>query len=136
MSLFRGPGGYLDGEHSDILTHALTTLVGKQHDDDFGGNDMETQWNQVKRINLSSIKTLEDLTTRLEDLRDSETTLSQTLGNKLESVMLKDGYDEDLVREWVTMSRVYRIRLLGFQYYVGLHTHLWKVATTYIWRHA
>jgi hypothetical protein len=34
------------------------------------------------------------------------------------------------------MSHLYRISLLGFQYYVGLDTHLWKVATTYSWRHA
>jgi hypothetical protein len=97
---------------------------------------MDTQWKQVKRIILSSIKTLEDLTTRLEDLRDSETTLSQTVGTNLESVTLKAGYDEDLAREWVPMSYLYGISLLGFQYYVGLHTHLWKVATNYSWRHA
>jgi hypothetical protein len=78
-----GQGGELDGEHSDILTHALTTLAGKHNDEDFGGNNMDTQWKQVKRITLSSIKTLEDLTTRLKDLRDSETTLSQTVGTKL-----------------------------------------------------
>jgi hypothetical protein len=34
------------------------------------------------------------------------------------------------------MSHLYIISLLGFQYYVGFHTHLWKVATTYSWRHA
>jgi hypothetical protein len=34
------------------------------------------------------------------------------------------------------MSYLYRVSLLGFQYYVGVHTHLWKVATTYSWRHA
>jgi hypothetical protein len=34
------------------------------------------------------------------------------------------------------MSHLYSISLLCFQYYVGLHTHLWKVATTYSWRHA
>jgi hypothetical protein len=131
-----GQGGDLDGEHSDILTHALTTLVGKQNYEAFGGNRMDTQWKQVKHINLSSIKTLEDPTTRLEDLRDSDTTLSQTVGTKLESIMSKADHDEDLAREWVTMSHLYRIRLLGFQYCVGLHTHLWKVATTYSWRHA
>jgi hypothetical protein len=38
-----GQGGYLEGEHSDILTHALTTLVGNQNDEAFGGNIMETQ---------------------------------------------------------------------------------------------
>jgi hypothetical protein len=32
-------------------------------------------------------------------------------------------------------AHLYIIRLLGFQYYVGLHTHLCKVATTYSWRH-
>jgi hypothetical protein len=126
----------LDGEHSDILTHALITLLGKQNDEAFGGNTMETQWKQVKHITLSSIKTLEDLTTRMEDLRDSETTLFQTVGTNLESVMLKAGYDEDIASEWVPMSHLYRISLLCFQYYVGLHTHLWKVATTYSWRHA
>jgi hypothetical protein len=97
---------------------------------------MDNQWKQVKRITLSSIKTLEDLTTRLEDLRDSETTLSQTVGTNLEYVMLKAGYDEDLDREWVPMSHLYRISILGFQYYVGLHNHLCKVATIYSWRHA
>jgi hypothetical protein len=130
-----GQGGDLDGEHSDILTHSLTTLVGKQNYEACVVNNMETQWKQVKRITLSSIKNLEDLTTRLEDIRDSETTLSQTLGTSLESVMLKAGY-EDLAREWVTMYHLYRISLLGFRYYVGLHNHLWKVATTYKWRHA
>jgi hypothetical protein len=50
--------------------------------------------------------------------------------------MLKAGYDEDLAREWVPMSHLYRISLPGSQYYVGFHTHLWKVATTYSWRHA
>jgi hypothetical protein len=89
----------VNGDHSDIVTHALTTLVGKKNDEDFGGNTMDTQWKQVKRISLSSIKNLEDITTRLEDLRDSETiTLSQTVGTNLESMVLKDGYDEDLVR--------------------------------------
>jgi hypothetical protein len=109
--------------------------VGKQNDEAFGGN-MDTQWKQVKCITFSSIKTLEDLTTRLQDLRDSETTLSQTVGTNLEYVMFKAGYDKDLAREWVRMSHLYRISLLGFQYYVVLHTHLWKVATTYSWRHA
>jgi hypothetical protein len=97
---------------------------------------MDTRWKKVKRITLSSIKTLEDLTTRLEDLRDSEITISETMGTNLESVMLKAGYGEDLSREWVSMSHLYRLSLLGFQYFVGLHTHLWKVATTYSWRHA
>jgi hypothetical protein len=59
---------------------------------------IDTQWKQVKHITLSSVKNLEDLTTRLEDLRDSETTLSQTVGNSLESVTLKSGDDEDLPR--------------------------------------
>jgi hypothetical protein len=131
-----GNRGDLDGEHIDLLTHAITTLVGKQNEEAFGGNTIDIQWTQVKRITLSSIKTLEDLTTRLEDLRDSETNLSQTVGNNLESVMLKAGYDEDSAREWVPMSHLYRISLLGFQYYVGLHTNLWKVANTYSWRHA
>jgi hypothetical protein len=97
---------------------------------------MDTQWKQVKRITLSSIKTLEDLTTRLEDIRHSETTLSQNVVTNLESAMFKAGYDEDLARGWVPMSHLYRISLLGFQYYVGLHTHLWKVATNYSLRHA
>jgi hypothetical protein len=110
--------------------------VGKQNDEAFGGNTIDTQWKQVKRITLSSIKTLEDVTTRLEDRRDSETTLSQTVGTNLESVMLKAGYDEDLFREWVPISHLYIISLLVFQYYVGVHTHLWKVASTYSWRHA
>jgi hypothetical protein len=44
-------GGDLDGEHSDLLTYALTTLVGNQNDAAFGGNTMDTQWKQVKRIN-------------------------------------------------------------------------------------
>jgi hypothetical protein len=47
--------------------------------------------------------------------------------------MLKAGYGEDLAREWVPMSHLCRISLLGFQYHVSLHTQLWKVATTYIW---
>jgi hypothetical protein len=58
------------------------------------------------------------------------------VGTNLEFVMLKAGYDEDLAREWVPMSHLYRISILGFQYYVGVHTLLWKVATTYSWRHA
>jgi hypothetical protein len=66
-----GQRGDLDGEHSDLLTHFLTTLGGKHNDEDFGGNTMDIQWKQVKRITLSSIKTLEDLTTRLEDIRIS-----------------------------------------------------------------
>jgi hypothetical protein len=44
---------------------------------------METQWKQVKRITLSSIKTLEDLTTQQKDLRDIKATLSQTVGTNL-----------------------------------------------------
>jgi hypothetical protein len=67
---------------------------------------MDTQWKQVKRITLSSIKTLEDLTNRLEYLRDSDTILSQTVGTNLESLVLKAGYDEDLVREKVNMSHI------------------------------
>jgi hypothetical protein len=85
---------------------------------------------------LSSIKTLEDLTTRLQDLRYSDTNIPQTVGTNLEYAMLKAGYGEDLAREWVTMSDMYRLSLLGFQYYLGLHTHLWKVATTDSWRHS
>jgi hypothetical protein len=57
-------GGDLDGEHSDLLTHALATIVGKQNDEDFWGNTIDTQWKQVNRITLSSINTLEDLITR------------------------------------------------------------------------
>jgi hypothetical protein len=73
----------LDGEHSDLLTHTLTTLVGKQNDEVFGGNTMDTQWKQVKCITLSAAKTLEDLTTRLEDSRDIDTTLSQIVGTNI-----------------------------------------------------
>jgi hypothetical protein len=62
-------------------------MPGKQNDEDFGGNNMDTQWKQVTRITLSSIKTLEDLTNRQEDLRDSEATISQTVGNNLESMV-------------------------------------------------
>jgi hypothetical protein len=60
-----GQGGDLDGEHNDILTHALTTIIGKQHDEAFGGNTMGTQWKQVKSITLISIQTLEDLNMRV-----------------------------------------------------------------------
>jgi hypothetical protein len=97
---------------------------------------MYTQLKQVKHITLSSIKTLEDLTTWLEDLRDSDTTLSQTVGPYLESVKLKAVYDEDPAREWFITSHLYRISLICFHYYVGLHNHLWKIANTYSWRHA
>jgi hypothetical protein len=45
-----GHGGDLDGEHSDLLTHALTTLVGKQNDEAFGGNNMDTQWKQANLL--------------------------------------------------------------------------------------
>jgi hypothetical protein len=93
-----GQGGDLDGECSDILAHALITLVGKQNDEALGGNTMDTQWKKVKRITLSSVKNLEDLTTRLQDLRDRETILSQTVGTNLESVMLKAVYDENISR--------------------------------------
>jgi hypothetical protein len=51
-------------------------------------------------------------------------------------MMLKAGDDEDLAREWVSTSHLYGIRLLGFQYYVGLYTHLWKVPTSYSWHRA
>jgi hypothetical protein len=78
-----GQGGDLDGEYNDILTHSLTTLVGEQNDEAFEDNTMDTQWKQVKRITLSSIKTLEDLATRLEDLRGSDTTLYRTVGTNL-----------------------------------------------------
>jgi hypothetical protein len=53
-----GHGGDLYGEHSYLLTHALATLVGKQNDEAFGGNTMDTQWKQGKHITLSYIKTL------------------------------------------------------------------------------
>jgi hypothetical protein len=109
-----GQEGDLDGEQSDILTHALTTLVGGNNNEAFGGNTMDTQWKQGKRITLSSIKTLEDLPTRLEDMRDSETTVSQTIGTHLESVMLKACYDEYLALEWVPISHIYIISLLVF----------------------
>jgi hypothetical protein len=58
------------------------------------------------------------------------------MGTNLESVILKASYDDDLAQEWVPMSHLYIISLQCFQYYVGLHTHLWKIATTYSWRHA
>jgi hypothetical protein len=32
-----GQGGDLDGEHSDLRTHDITTLVGKQNDEACGG---------------------------------------------------------------------------------------------------
>jgi hypothetical protein len=97
---------------------------------------MDTKWKQVKRITLGSLKTLEELIIRMEDLRDVEAILSQTVSTNFESVMLKGGYDEDLAIEWVPMYLLYRIILLGYQYYLGLHTHLWKVATTYSWKRA
>jgi hypothetical protein len=75
-------GGDLDGEHSDILNHDHTTLVGKQNYNFLGGNTMDTQRKQVKRITLSSIKTLEELTILLEDLSDSETNLVPNCGRK------------------------------------------------------
>jgi hypothetical protein len=109
-----GQGGDLYGEQSDLLTHSLITLVGNQNDKAFGGNTVDTQWKQGTRITLGSIKTLEDLTTRLEDLRDNETTLSHTVIINLESVMLKAGYDEDMAREWVPISHIYRSSLLCF----------------------
>jgi hypothetical protein len=50
--------------------------------------------------------------------------------------MLKAVYYKDLAREWVPMYLLYMIILMGYQYYLGLHTNLWKVATTYSWKHA
>jgi hypothetical protein len=76
-------GGDLNGEQSDLLFQYLTTLVGMQHDEAFGGNTMDTQWKQVKIITLSSVKTLEDLTIWLEDLRDCDNTLLQTVEKNL-----------------------------------------------------
>jgi hypothetical protein len=58
----------------------------------------------VKRITRGSVKTFEELTIRMEDLRDVVAIFSQTVRTTLESVMLKTGYDEDLAREWVPMS--------------------------------
>jgi hypothetical protein len=60
-----GQEGDLDCEHSDILTRALTTLVGNKNDEAFEVNNMDTRKKQDKRITLSSINTLEDLTTQL-----------------------------------------------------------------------
>jgi hypothetical protein len=37
-----GQRGDLDGEHSNLLTHAITTLVGKKNDEAFGGNTMDS----------------------------------------------------------------------------------------------
>jgi hypothetical protein len=42
-------GGNLNGEDSDLLTCALTTLVGKENDEDFGGNTMDTYCKQETR---------------------------------------------------------------------------------------
>jgi hypothetical protein len=92
---------------------------------------MDTQWKQVKIITLGSVKTLEELTISMKDLRYVEVILSQTVSTKLESVMIKDGYYEYLYRYGVPMSLLSRISLLGYQYYLDLHTHLLKVATTY-----
>jgi hypothetical protein len=71
-----------------------------------------------------------------QDFRRLDHPARRSQGTNLEYVMLKAGYDEDLTMEWVTMSHLYIISHLGFHYCVGLHTHLWKVATTYSWRHA
>jgi hypothetical protein len=38
-----GQVGDLDGEHSDLLTRDLATLVGKQNDEAFGGDTMDNQ---------------------------------------------------------------------------------------------
>jgi hypothetical protein len=45
-----GQGGDLDGERSDLLIHALATLVGNQNDEAFGGNTMDTQWKQLNAL--------------------------------------------------------------------------------------
>jgi hypothetical protein len=57
-----------------------------------GGGTMDTQWKQVKRLTLGSVKTLEGITTRMEGLRDVEAILSQIASTNLESVMLCWGY--------------------------------------------
>jgi hypothetical protein len=73
---------------------------------------MDTQWKKVKRITLGSVQTLEELTTRMEDLRDVEAILSQTVSTNLESVMLTAGYG--LCIDWVPMYVLYSISLLGY----------------------
>jgi hypothetical protein len=69
----------------------------------------------VKRITLGPVQNLEELTIRMEDLRDVDAILSQTVSTNSESVILKGGYDEDLAREGggVPMSLLYRTSLLG-----------------------
>jgi hypothetical protein len=42
-----GQGGDLDGEHSDLLTHALATLVVKENDEAFGGNGHPVEASQM-----------------------------------------------------------------------------------------
>jgi hypothetical protein len=74
-----GQGGDLYGEHSDLLTHTLATLMGKQHDEAFGGNTMGTQCKQVKCITLSSIKTLEEFTRPGWKILETEIPLSPKL---------------------------------------------------------
>jgi hypothetical protein len=59
---------------------------------------MDAQWKQVKIITLGSVKTLEERTIRMEDLRDVEAILTQDVSTNLESVMFKDGYNEYLSR--------------------------------------
>jgi hypothetical protein len=59
----------------------------------------------------------------------------QTVSTNLEYAMLKAGYDEDLAREWVPVPYLYWMGVIGLKYYMALHAHLWKVATTYSWDH-
>jgi hypothetical protein len=87
------------GQRARELIWIITTLVGKP----------------VKRFTLISFKTLEDLITGLDDLSDSDNTLSQTVGTHLQSVMLKAGYDEDLALEWVPIFNLYINRLLRLE---------------------
>jgi hypothetical protein len=54
---------------------------------------MDDPWKKVKDITLRSVSSLEDLTTWLEDMRDCEKTLSQSVGTSLGSVILQAGCD-------------------------------------------
>jgi hypothetical protein len=51
-----------------LLTRALTTLAVNQNYETVGGTNMDTQQKQVQRITLGSVKTIDELTIRMEDL--------------------------------------------------------------------
>ena len=95
----------------------------------------DTSFKQEKRTTLASVKSLDDLESRMESLNSNKDKVLEHVEGNLKIVLMGTGYAPDDAVLLAHDSPFLRISTDSLAAYIGLHMHLLQVALKHGWDH-